>query len=60
MVILVKGYTKNMCDKMFNQMKRNYTKRNDYRLDDTYKILDLQDNVASNRQRYVQKLGWSI
>ena len=31
---------------MFNQMKQNYRKRNVYTLEDTYKILDLQDNVT--------------
>ena len=45
MIFLIKGHTKNMCDRMFNQMKRNYRKRNVYTLEDTYKILDLQDNV---------------
>ena len=45
LIFLIKGHTKNMCDRMFNQMKKNYRNRNVYTLEDTYKILDLQDNV---------------
>ena len=35
-----------MCDRMFTQVKQNFRNRNVYTLEDTYKKLDLQDNVT--------------
>ena len=48
LIFLVKGYTKNMCDRMFNSMKHQYHHRNIYTLEDTYKILNLDDKVTVN------------
>ena len=46
LIFLVKGHTKNMCDRMFNSMKQRYHHRNIYTLEDTYKILNLDDKVT--------------
>ena len=46
LIFLVKGHTKNMCDRMFNSMKQRYHHRNIYTLEDTYKILNLDDMVT--------------
>ena len=48
LIFLVKGHTKNMCDRMFNSMKHRYHHRNIYTLEETYKILNLDDNVTVN------------
>ena len=45
LIFLIKGHTKNMCDRMFNTMKRNYARRNVYTKEETYRILDLEDSV---------------
>ena len=46
LIFLVKGHTKNMCDRMFNSMKSRYHHRNVYTLKDTFRILNLDDNVT--------------
>ena len=45
LIFLIKGHTKNMCDRMINTMKRNYARRNVYTKEETYRILDLEDSV---------------
>jgi len=35
-----------MCDRMFNSMKSSYHRRNVYTLEDTFKILNLDENVT--------------
>lgn len=46
LIFLIKGHTKNMCDRMFNLMKQNYSKRNVYTKTETYRVLGLSDNVT--------------
>ena len=46
LIFLVKGHTKNMCDRMFNSMKSRYQHRNVYTLKDTFRILNLDDNIT--------------
>ena len=41
-----------MCDRMFNSMKQQYHHRNIYTLEDTYKILNLDDKVTVNRTTF--------
>ena len=46
LIFLVKGHTKNMCDRMFNSMKSRCQHRNVYTLNDTFRILNLDDTVT--------------
>ena len=45
LIFLIKGHTQNMCNCMFNAMKQNYTRRNVYTKEETYRILDSEESV---------------
>ena len=46
LIFLLIGHTKNMCNRMFNLMKQNYSKRNIYKKTETYRVLGLSNNVT--------------
>ena len=57
-IFLVKGHTKNMCDRMFNTMKQRYHRRNIYTLEDTYKILNLDEKVTVHPTTFKNFYDW--
>ena len=46
LIFLIKGHNKNLCNRMFNIMKQNHTKRNIYTLEETHRILGLEGKVT--------------
>ena len=54
------SHTKNMCERRFNYMKNNYSKRNIYTKDDHYKVLGLQDNLTYTPSTKSSILGYCI
>ena len=58
LIFLVKGHTKNMCDRMFNTMKQRYHRRIIYTLEDTYKILNLDEKVTVHPTTFKNFYDW--
>ena len=45
LIFLVKGHTKNSCDRNFNLLKTDWRKKDIFAMEDTLKILDQSDYV---------------
>ena len=57
-VFLIKGHTKNDCDRMFNLMKKEYRKKNSYTPDDVLSNLGKHPHVKVIRARVPNFLDW--
>ena len=57
-IFLVKGHTKNDCDRMFNLMKKEYRKRNSYTPNDVLDNLNQHEDVIVLRARVHHFCNW--
>lgn len=52
-LFLITGHTKNVCDKMFNDLKHGYHYQNIYCFDDLINIFDEHDDVHVHKVNYI-------
>ena len=47
LIFLIKGHTKNACDRNFNLLKSEWRKRDIFTMDQTFEVLNMSDNVEA-------------
>ena len=59
-IFLVKGHTKNDCDRMFNLMKQEYRKKNSYVPEDVEERLAAHKDITMMRTRVTHFQNWDV